>query len=74
MVRAKFVLTGITEHNHPSKTLRFDCVYDQNIPDDQRFQKATPFGHIEIQIDNPTATEQFVRGQSYYVDFTPVIE
>jgi hypothetical protein len=50
----------------------FRCVYDQKIAEDLSFQKATPSGFAEFQIDNPKAAEQLVIGQHYYVDFTPV--
>jgi hypothetical protein len=50
----------------------FRCVYDQKIAEDVSFQKATPSGMAEFQIDNPKAAEQLVIGAEYYVDFTPV--
>lgn len=73
-IRAKFVLVAITEHNwSPTlKTLRFQCQYDTTIPEDQRFFDATPTGHIEINVNNPVALENFKLGQAYYADFTPV--
>ena len=75
-VRAKLKLTSITESswakgNTPQKSLRFDCQYDSSIPEDQRFQKATPTGKCELVIDNPAAIAQFELGADYYVDFTP---
>lgn len=75
-VRAKVKLTHISEvkfhKDLPAQTtLRFNCQYDQTIPEDQRFQKATPSGFIELQIDNPAALEQFELNKCYYVDFTP---
>ena len=76
-VRAKMKLATISEtkwsESAPgSKTLRFQSQYDQSIPEDQRFQKATPSASAEFQIDNPAALEQFVLGADYYLDFTPV--
>lgn len=68
-VRAKFQLQEITTTAWGSKRLKFSCQYDSNIPEDQRFQKATPSGHIEMQIDNPAAVEQFTLGDYYYADF-----
>jgi hypothetical protein len=47
-------------------------MYDTSIPEDQRFQQATPSGSFEQLVDNPAALEQFELGKSYYVDFTPV--
>jgi hypothetical protein len=34
-----------------------------------RFTKATPWGRVEIGIDNPAALEQFKVGSYYYADF-----
>lgn len=78
-VRAKLRLSNIrTDQWHkdlpPQKTLRFDAQYDDSIPEDKRFQKATPSGHCELQIDNEAAVAQFEVGKSYYVDFTPAEE
>lgn len=74
-VRAKLKLTQVrTTAWRPgveSKTLRFDAQYDSSIPEDRRFEKATPSGHCEMQIDNPAALEQFELGKDYYIDFTP---
>lgn len=83
MVRAKFNLTNIEEQRITfkkdakpedginQKFLVFQTCYDSSIPEDQRFQKATPSGCIKMQVDNPAALEQFEVGKSYYVDFTP---
>lgn len=76
-VRAKLKLTGIHEHKWhkdmaPQVTLKFTAQYDPTIPEDQRFQKATPSGSCELQIDNPVALALFELGVDYYVDFIPV--
>jgi hypothetical protein len=70
-VRAKLHLTSETSHEWGGKTLRFDTRYDDTIPEDKRFQKATPSGHAELMIDNPAALAQFEIGKDYYVDFVP---
>lgn len=71
-VRAKMMLSSITENAWGSaKTLKFTAQYDTSIPEDQRFQKATPSASAEFLIDNPTAIDQFKLGEQYYVDFTP---
>jgi hypothetical protein len=69
-VRAKLTLTSVADQSWGGKTLKFSAVYDTSIPEDQRFQKATPSGSAEFTIDNPAALEQFVLGDSYYVDFS----
>ena len=70
-VRAKMQLDSITEAAWGGKTLRFRSQYDTSIPEDQRFQKATPSASAEFQIDNPVALEQFKLGDYYYLDFVP---
>lgn len=75
-VRAKLRLTKVTDSkwgpSYPAvRTLRFEAQYDSSIPEDQRFQQATPSGHCELQIDNPAALAQFEHGKAYYVDFSP---
>ncbi len=43
-----------------------------SIPEDRRFQKATPWGEISLHIDNPTAVEALKIGKPYYIDMIPV--
>jgi len=74
MVRAKFCLIAVTHALGGAKTLRFEPRYDMAIPEDQRFSKATPWGTIELHVDNPAAAAKFELGKSYYADFTPVPE
>ncbi len=69
-VRAKFQVTAITDRGW-SKEIELSCQYDQSIPEDQRFQQATPSGSIKMQIDNPAALEVFKLGAKFYADFTP---
>jgi hypothetical protein len=74
MVRAKFVLSEITDMawSKVSKRLKFTTQYDQTIPEDVRFCKATPTGEFVMQVDNPAALEQLKLGECYYLDLTPV--
>jgi len=71
-VRAKMQLTSETKSAWGGKTLRFSAMYDPSIPEDQRFMKATPTGHIDMQVDNEAALTQFELGKYYYIDFSPV--
>jgi hypothetical protein len=66
-------LQSITEHawSSGSRGLKFGACYDQSIPEDQRFAKATPSAQLEMQVDNPAALDRFKLGDYYYVDFTP---
>lgn len=70
-IRAKMVLEGIFAQTWGGAKAIFRCQYDQKVAEDISFQKATPTGHAEFQIDNPRAAEQLVIGRAYYVDFTP---
>jgi hypothetical protein len=75
-MQCSYVQDKVSNYGHgqgaPVKIVRFDCIYDNSVPEDQRFQKATPSGFIEMQIDNESALAQLHPGKSYYVDFTPV--
>lgn len=71
-IRAKMQLENVFAHQWGGAKAIFRCIYDSTIGEDIRFQKATPNGFAEFQIDNPKAAEQLVVGRYYYVDFTPV--
>lgn len=50
----------------------FHAVYSEEIrSEDARFTKATPWGELRMNVDNPAAAIQFEPGRSYYLDFTP---
>lgn len=70
-IRAKFLCASETRYSYgDSRSYKFTAVYDPDVPEDQRFSKATPSGALEMQVDNPSA--QFTPGSFYYLDFTPV--
>lgn len=73
MVRGKFSLREIVQYAYggESRELVFRAMYDPDLPEDQKYAKATPTGEIKIMVDNPAALAQFELGKSYYVDFTP---
>lgn len=76
MVRAKMELVYVRTDEYPhggeSKRVVFQPRYDTSIPEDQRFQKATPSGELWMQLDNPEALKFFQEHKSFYIDFTPV--
>jgi hypothetical protein len=50
----------------------FHTVYSEDIQSENgRFTKATPWGELRMNLDNPEAGIQFEVGQQYYLDFTP---
>lgn len=71
-IRCKMQLENVIATQWSGAKAIFRCVYDQRIAEDVSFQKATPSGFAEYQIDNPKAAEQLVIGRYYYVDFTAV--
>lgn len=69
MVRAKVTCEGINGNQ-----VSFRTVYEPDAAKDTenaRFTQATPWGTIQMGIDNPRALEQFQPGAQYYVDFHP---
>lgn len=80
IIRAKFQLQEIRQYmsygsnnSSQNKTLIFRPVYDEKIPEDIRFQKFTPSGQFEMQVNGP-ALEFFKLGKYYYFDATEVPE
>jgi hypothetical protein len=70
-IRAKMTLEGVYAQSWGGAKAIFRCTYDPNNTEDKSFQKATPSGMAEFQIDNPKAAEQLVIGESYYFDIVP---
>lgn len=70
-IRAKMQLEGVFAQSWGGSKAIFRCVYDQNKEEDKSFQKATPTGMAEFQIDNPAAAEQLTIGKAYYFDISP---
>lgn len=72
-VRAKFRCNSVEYFEGASRKVRLSPVYPgaDATEEDRAFWKYTPSGELTMQIDNPPASEMFVPGASYYVDFTP---
>ena len=68
--RAKMHLVGIVPQMWGGYQVLFQCYYDDTIPEDMRFQKATPSGEARFTIDNPEVIKQLVIGKTYYFDIT----
>ncbi len=73
MVRAKFVVQSVKQWAYGGREIEATAVTGgpNEIPENQRFHKATPSGKITMNVDNPSAAEVFVPGMEFYVDFTP---
>jgi hypothetical protein len=71
MVRAKFVCTlKSIDSDGVTGRIQLYPVMDGS-EENKDFFKYTPGGHIDLQVMNPLAVEQFEAGKEYYVDFTP---
>ena len=72
ITRAKFQLQEIRESfgNNGAKTFIFNTMYDQSVPENKRFFDATPWGKIEMIVNNPTVFDEFKLGDYFYADFT----
>lgn len=73
--RVKMQLQSITEYasgTTGARKLAFACVYDPTLPEDVRFQKATPSGEFSIYVDNPAVLSEMRVGKSYYLDLEAV--
>lgn len=73
-VRAKFQCAientrRFSANGDASRTYEFHALYDMNVPEDQRYAKATPTGSLTIGVDNPAVS--FEPGKAYYLDIIP---
>lgn len=70
--RVKMVVTQIKdlEYDQETKEVHFGCMYDPTIPEDQSFNKFTPWGNIVMGVNNPFVLSQLRVGDAYYIDFT----
>ena len=77
--QCKFQVTNIipaypnTDPDSPFKRVVFEPRYDHNIPEDQRFYKATPHGRLDIVVDNPQVLDELKVGDTVYITITKAI-
>jgi hypothetical protein len=68
--RAKFrcvsMKVGSADGSGP-KGYEFQAMYDTSTPENKRYAKYTPYGKLEITVDNEAVN--FVPGKNYYLDF-----
>jgi hypothetical protein len=70
MVRAKLHLTSVLVMEGGRRRVTFETRYDTSIPEDRRFQKATPTGHMVLDVDNPAVFDFLQPGTDYYLDLS----
>lgn len=71
-IRAKFMVSAITEHAWGTTMVKLETRYDESIPEDQRLYDATPSGNFEMMVNNPKALEQLKLGEFFYIDLIPI--
>lgn len=69
-VRCKMKLVSKTEFENGKFRYNFEAVCADEVPENQRFHRYTPNGKFEIDVTNPNVN--YVVGQCYYFDSTPV--
>lgn len=74
-VRAKFRCNSVEQFTpvdvgEGMRVFRFTAVYDDGIPENQRFAQYSPSGELRVSVDNSAV--EFAVGKFYYLDFTPV--
>lgn len=74
-IRAKFAVTCHTRHAGGSETVTLEPRYDESIPEDQRFYQYTPYGKLEMSLNNPLALRTLMPdgalGREFYLDLIP---
>jgi hypothetical protein len=72
--RAKFVVVGVTTHDHPSDPARGVTLRPvaSGSEENKSFSKYTPSGKIDLYVTNPNLFPVLdqAQGKSFYVDFT----
>ena len=72
IARCKFIVDSVTHHGYGGRTVKLNTHYDNTIPEDRAFTKATPTGSMEVRIDNTGVFDVFQPGKYVYVDVTAV--
>lgn len=67
-VRGKFTCTKTHKTTYGTE-VSFYAVYSNN-KEDNTYAAATPFGTINMTVNNPSAEEFFKEGQVYYLNFS----
>jgi len=70
-MRAKFSCNSVDENGmaHLSAVYGTD---DKDNEENNQFAAATPYGVLEMQVDNPSVKDFLKPGKDYYLDFTEV--
>lgn len=68
--RCKFYCDSVAKTAIAVEVVKLTARYDATIPEDERFNEATPWGDMTIGVNNPALKGFFVPGMTYYLDVT----
>jgi len=67
-VRAKMRCVQVVTHDGGWQTIKFHAQYDETLPEDRRFSKATPNGSAEFSLSTDVLIGHYKPGTCYYFD------
>lgn len=71
-IRAKMQVQSIARYaNVVGAEVTLTAVYDAEIPEDIRFQTATPSGSLRMFVTNPHVVDQLTLGTFFYLTLEP---
>lgn len=68
--RCKVYVDSITYHQFNAQTLNLRGIVADELPENQRFNNASPHIEMKILVSNPSLKGKFRPGMRLYVDFT----
>jgi hypothetical protein len=72
--RCKVYVESVTQKQYCEVLTLGGVAADSEIPEDKRFNNASPSIKMEIMVVNKALWGQFKPGEKFYVDFTPAPE
>ena len=70
--RCKFQVVKVTKGLGEGELVDLGARYSEDDPEDTKFSRWTPDGHLSFHVSNPALLGSFQPGDHYYVDLTPV--
>jgi hypothetical protein len=71
-IRAKLQVVAVKSTIWGPVEVTLDAQYDNSIPEDQRFQQATPSANFTLLVNNPPAIAALTLGKQFYLDLTAI--
>lgn len=68
VVRAKMRCSQVIKHDGGWETIKFNCQYDETLPEDRRFSQATSSGNAEFTLSTKSLLGHYIPGKCYFFD------